>query len=88
LTFQQIQKYENGKNRAIWSPSRSTFRSMNSSAVLRRRVPRRGRQNQWRLTPKALRFAEAFAKISDKGLRSWLVDVVEAMARKSDSQPY
>jgi transcriptional regulator with XRE-family HTH domain len=35
--------------------------------------------------PQALRIAEAFVKISDKELRSSLVDVAEAMARKSGS---
>jgi hypothetical protein len=35
--------------------------------------------------PQALRLAEAFVKISDKALRSSLVDVVEALARKSAS---
>jgi hypothetical protein len=34
--------------------------------------------------PEAFRLAEAFVKISDKGLRSSLVDVAEAMARKSN----
>jgi hypothetical protein len=34
----------------------------------------------------ALRFAEAFVKISDKELRSSLVDLVEAMAWKSGSR--
>jgi hypothetical protein len=33
--------------------------------------------------PQALLLAEAFVKISDKELRSLLVDVAEAMARKS-----
>jgi hypothetical protein len=36
--------------------------------------------------PEALRFAEAFVKISHKKLRSSLVDVAEAMARKSGSR--
>jgi hypothetical protein len=36
--------------------------------------------------PEAVRLAEAFVKISDKELRSSLVDVAEAMARKSGSR--
>jgi hypothetical protein len=34
----------------------------------------------------ALRIAEAFARISDKELRSSLVDLAEALARKSGSR--
>jgi len=33
--------------------------------------------------PQAFRLVEAFVKITDKELRSSLVDVAEAMARKS-----
>jgi hypothetical protein len=36
--------------------------------------------------PEALRLAEAFVKISDEEVRSSLVDLAEAMARKSGSR--
>jgi hypothetical protein len=33
--------------------------------------------------PQALRFAEAFIRLNDKALRNSILDMVEAMARKS-----
>jgi transcriptional regulator with XRE-family HTH domain len=91
VTFQQVQKYENGKNRvgasrlhmvaiALNVPITELFdgasgRSGTSSATKSVAFDRQ-----------ALRFAEAFVKISDKELRSSLVDLVEAMARKFGSR--
>ena len=87
VTFQQVQKYENGKNRVGASRLHLVAVALN--------VPiselfdgASGTSNTSRATkslafdPQALRLAEAFVKISDKEMRSSLVDLVEAMAWK------
>jgi transcriptional regulator with XRE-family HTH domain len=91
VTFQQIQKYELGKNRvgagrlhlvatALKVPVAELFDgAAESDAVL-------VKTRTVAFDPQALRIAEAFARISDKSLRSSLVDLVEAMARKSAGQ--
>jgi transcriptional regulator with XRE-family HTH domain len=88
VTFQQIQKYENGKNRVGASrlhlvattldvPISELFdgASAPSPAVLATK--------SIAFDPQAFRLAEAFVKISDKNLRSSLVELVETMARKT-----
>jgi transcriptional regulator with XRE-family HTH domain len=88
VTFQQIQKYENGKNRvgasrlhlvatALDVPISEFFAGASEtsrSSFATKSIA---------FDPQAFRIAEAFVKISDKELRSSLVDLVEAMARKS-----
>jgi transcriptional regulator with XRE-family HTH domain len=90
VTFQQVQKYENGKNRvgasrlhmvaiALDVPIGELFDGTARTTSTSRAT------KSVAFDPEALRLAEAFVKISDKELRSSLVDVAEAMARKSDS---
>jgi transcriptional regulator with XRE-family HTH domain len=87
VTFQQIQKYENGKNRvgasrlhavatALDVPIAEFFVSASEtsrSAFATKAVA---------FDPQAFRIAEAFTKIADKQVRALLVDLVETMARK------
>jgi transcriptional regulator with XRE-family HTH domain len=88
VTFQQIQKYENGKNRvgasrlhlvatALDVPISDFFAGASEtsrSSFATKSIA---------FDPQAFRIAEAFTKISDKELRASLVDLVETMARKS-----
>src|SRR3984957_2238369 len=89
VTFQQIQKYENGKNRigasrlhlaatALDVPIAELFdvASVRRAAKAPKAIV---------FDPQALRIAEAFAKISDKEVRKSLVKVAEAMARRLGS---
>jgi transcriptional regulator with XRE-family HTH domain len=87
VTFQQIQKYESGKNRVgasrlhlvatalnvpiseLFDGASETTRTLKATKTLA-------------FDSQALRIAEALVKISDKELRSSLVDLAEAMARK------
>jgi transcriptional regulator with XRE-family HTH domain len=87
VTFQQVQKYENGKNRvgasrlhmvatALNVPIGELFDGAAATSSSRSRATK-----SLAFDSHSLRFAEAFVKISDKALRSSLVDVAEAMAR-------
>jgi transcriptional regulator with XRE-family HTH domain len=91
VTFQQVQKYENGKNRVSASrlhlvattldvPIAELFGGASATSTMSRVT------KSVAFDAEALRLAEAFVKISSKELRSSLVDVVEAMARKSGSR--
>ena len=91
VTFQQVQKYENGKNRvgasrlhlvaiALDVPISELFDGTSGTSGTSRAA------KSVAFDPQALRFAEAFVKISDKELRSSLVDLVEAMAPKFGSR--
>jgi transcriptional regulator with XRE-family HTH domain len=91
VTFQQVQKYENGKNRvgasrlhlvaiALDVPINELF-----GGAPRTTSTSRATQSV-AFDPQALLLAEAFVKISDRELRSSLVDLAEAMARKSGSR--
>ena len=91
VTFQQIQKYENGKNRIgasrlhlvatalnvpiteLFDGSAETASSLKATKSLA-------------FDAQVLRFAEAFVKISDKKVRSSLVDLAEALVWKSGSR--
>jgi transcriptional regulator with XRE-family HTH domain len=87
VTFQQIQKYENGKNRvgagrlhlvasALNVPIAELFDgAAESGRALKATKP-------LAFDSQALRIAEAFVKIPDKQVRSSLIDLAEAMARK------
>jgi transcriptional regulator with XRE-family HTH domain len=88
VTFQQVQKYENGKNRvgasrlhmvatALNVPITELFDGTTDTGSALKAT------KSLAFDPQALRIAEAFVKISDKDLRSTLVDLAEAMARKS-----
>ena len=91
VTFQQVQKYENGKNRvgasrlhmvasALNVPIAELFDGMSETVITLKAT------KSLAFDPQALRFAEAFVKIPDKGLRSSLVDFVEALAWKFGSR--
>jgi transcriptional regulator with XRE-family HTH domain len=90
VTFQQVQKYEKGTNRvgasrlqmvadALNVPIAELFggTASNTSRATAKSVA---------FDPESLRLAEAFVKIADKEVRALLVDVAEAMARKSASR--
>ena len=91
VTFQQVQKYENGKNRVGASRLHQVATALNVP-ITELFDGASGTSGTSRATksvafdPQALRFAEAFVKISDKQVRSSLVDLAEAMARKSGSR--
>jgi transcriptional regulator with XRE-family HTH domain len=92
VTFQQIQKYENGKNRVGASRLHLVATALNVPiAELFDGASETGRTlkatTSIAFDSQALRIAEAFVKISDKELRSSLVDLAEAMARKFGSRP-
>jgi transcriptional regulator with XRE-family HTH domain len=87
VTFQQVQKYENGKNRvgasrlqmvstALGVPVAELF--VDSSGASKKPTAR-----VTAFDPEALRFAEAFVRLIDRDLRASIVEMVEAMARKS-----
>ena len=86
VTFQQIQKYENGKNRvgasrlqmistALGVPVGQFFTDDAGTS--------RTSAKPLAFDPQALRLAEAFTRLNDKALRNSILDMVEAMARKS-----
>ena len=86
VTFQQVQKYENGKNRvgasrlqmistALDVPVGQFFTDGAGAA--------RTSAKPLAFDPQALRLAEAFTRLNDKELRNSILDMVEAMARKS-----
>ena len=91
ITFQQIQKYENGKNRvgasrlhlvatALDVPIAELFDGVAESG------PRLKATKSVAFDSQALRIAEAFVKISNKEIRSSLVTLAEAMARLPGSR--
>jgi transcriptional regulator with XRE-family HTH domain len=86
VTFQQVQKYENGKNRVGASRLQMISTALNvpvghffTDGVETKRTS----AEPLTFDPQALRFAEAFARLKDKELRNSIIDVVEAMATKS-----
>jgi transcriptional regulator with XRE-family HTH domain len=88
VTFQQIQKYENGKNRVgagrlhlvakVLDVSISDFFA-DASQTSRSSFATESAA----FDPQAFRIAEAFIEISDNKLRASLIDLVETMARKA-----
>jgi transcriptional regulator with XRE-family HTH domain len=86
VTFQQVQKYENGKNRVSASRLQMISTALDvpveqlftDSAGTSRTSPK-----PVAFDPQALRFAEAFTRLNDKALRNSILDMVEAMASKS-----
>jgi transcriptional regulator with XRE-family HTH domain len=87
VTFQQVQKYEKGKNRV--GASRLQMISTALGVPVERlftdgpATSRTSAAKPVAFDPQALRFAEAFTRLNDKALRSSILDMVEAMARKS-----
>jgi transcriptional regulator with XRE-family HTH domain len=91
VSFQQVQKYENGKNRVSASRLHLVATTLNvpitdlfDGALATSSTSRATKSVAF--DRQALCLAEAFAKISDKELRSSLVDVAEAMALISGSR--
>ena len=88
VTFQQIQKYENGKNRV--GASRLHLVATALEVPISEFFAGAGETSRTSFAtksiafdPQAFRIAEAFVKIADKELRASLIDLVEVMARKS-----
>ena len=86
VTFQQVQKYENGKNRvgASWLQMISTALDVPVGQFFADDAgTSRTSAKPLAFDPQALRFAEAFIRLNDRELRNSIIDMVEAMARKS-----
>jgi transcriptional regulator with XRE-family HTH domain len=91
VTFQQIQKYENGKNRVGASRLHRVAIALDVPITeLFDGASEPGRTSKatksLAFDAQALRIAEAFVKISDKEIRSSLVDLTEAMAGRFGSR--
>jgi transcriptional regulator with XRE-family HTH domain len=86
VTFQQVQKYENGKNRAGASRLQMISTALNvpvGQFFTDDAGTSRTAAKPLTFDPQALRLAEAFTRLNDKELRNSILDMVEAMARKS-----
>jgi transcriptional regulator with XRE-family HTH domain len=81
VTFQQVQKYEKGKNRVGASRLQMISTALDVPVGQFFSDAAKSVKNSSAFDPQALRFAEAFIKITDKDLRSSMLDMVEAMAR-------
>jgi transcriptional regulator with XRE-family HTH domain len=90
VTFQQVQKYEKGTNRVGASRLQMVANALNVPIAELFGGTTATNSNTSRATksvvfdPESLRLAEAFVRISDKEVRTLLVEVAEAMARKSN----
>jgi transcriptional regulator with XRE-family HTH domain len=86
VTFQQVQKYENGKNRVGASRLQMISTALDvpvGQFFADDAGTSRTSAKPLAFDPQALRFAEAFVRLSDRELRNSIIDMVEAMARKS-----
>ena len=86
VTFQQVQKYENGKNRVGASRLQmiSTALDVPVGQLFTDGIgTSRTSAKPLAFDPQALRLAEAFTRLNDKELRNSILDMVEAMARNS-----
>ena len=85
VTFQQVQKYENGKNRVGASRLQMISTALGVPGTFSLMILERVRTSAkpTAFDPQSLRFAEAFVRLNDRDLRSSLVDMVESMATKS-----
>ena len=86
VTFQQVQKYENGKNRVGASRLQMISTALDVTVgqfFTDGAVTTRTSAKSLAFDPQALRFAEAFIRLNDRALRNSILDMVEAMARKS-----
>jgi transcriptional regulator with XRE-family HTH domain len=91
VTFQQVQKYENGKNRVSASRLKMVADALNVTVSdlfdgIARASKSTSAKKSVAFDRDALRLAEAFVKISDKEVRASLVDLAEGMARKSNDR--
>jgi transcriptional regulator with XRE-family HTH domain len=88
VTFQQVQKYENGKNRVGASRLQMISTALNvpvGQFFTDDAGTSRTSAKPLTFDPQALRLAEAFTRLNDKELRNSILDMVEAMARKSSA---
>jgi len=83
VSFQQVQKYENGKNRVGASRLQMISTALDIPVAQLFSDAAKSAKKPISFDPEALRFAEAFIKITDQELRNSIVDTVEAMARIS-----
>jgi transcriptional regulator with XRE-family HTH domain len=83
VSFQQVQKYENGKNRVGASRLQMISTALDIPVEQLFSIAAKSAKKPITFDPEALRFAEAFIKLTDMELRNSIVDTVEAMARKS-----
>jgi transcriptional regulator with XRE-family HTH domain len=86
VTFQQIQKYEKGKNRVGASRLQMISTALDvpvGQFFTDDARTSRASAKPLAFDPQALRIAEAFARLNDRELRNSILDMVEAMARKS-----
>src|ERR1700733_13887422 len=86
VTFQQVQKYENGKNRVGASRLQMISTALNvpvGQFFTDDAGTSRTSAKPLTFDPQALRLAEAFTRLNDKELRNSILDMVEAIARKS-----
>ena len=86
VTFQQVQKYENGKNRVGASRLQMISTALDvpvGQFFADDAGTSRTSAKPLAFDPQALRFAEAFIRLNDRALRNSILDMVEAMARKS-----
>ena len=86
VTFQQVQKYENGKNRVGASRLQMISTALDvpvGQFFADDAGTSRTSAKPLAFDPQALRLAEAFTRLNDKELRNSILDMVEAMARKS-----
>jgi len=86
VTFQQVQKYENGKNRVGASRLQMISTALDvpvGQLFTDGAGTSRTSAKPLAFDPQALRLAEAFTRLNDKELRNSILDMVEAMARKS-----
>ena len=86
VTFQQVQKYENGKNRVGASRLQMISTALDvpvGQFFADDAGTSRTSAKPLAFDPQALRFAEAFIRLNDRELRNSIIDMVEAMARKT-----
>ena len=86
VTFQQVQKYENGKNRVGASRLQMISTALDvpvGQFFADDAGTSRTSAKPLAFDPQALRLAEAFIRLNDRALRNSILDMVEAMARKS-----
>jgi transcriptional regulator with XRE-family HTH domain len=86
VTFQQVQKYENGKNRVGASRLQMISTALDvpvGQFFTDGAGTSRASAKTLAFDPQALRLAEAFTRLNDKELRNSILEMVEAIARKS-----
>ena len=84
VSFQQVQKYKNGRNRVGAGRLQMISTALDIPVGQLFAVETKSTKKPMPFDSKTLRFAEAFIKITDRALRNSIIDTVEAMARKSE----